>query len=370
MKSEGRTFQRGKTQWIAYYLDGKEFRESAESQDVKKAEKLLKKRLKEIGADQLGLSKFTTPQVKKLTIHDLLESLKADFELRKILSDQNRSGIKAADDAFGRIKAVAFGSKQVKAYITKQLADSYANATINRVTGFVEQAFALAVTEDRWFTKVPHITRLSEAENVRQGFCTKDEFLRVHANLPEDLKDFALFAFSTGWRSGEIKCMDWSNVQDNDGFIRMRPDQCKNQHGHSVPVVDELVGIVERRREARTVKVNGTTTLSHFVFHRGGAKVGDFRKAWAAARKAAGLPNLIFHDLRRSAVTALVNSGVPQLVAMTISGHKTDSMFKRYAIKIEDEQVSAMVAVAAYHKKKLAEAEARKQSTNLVSIAK
>jgi integrase len=368
MKSNGRTFQRGKTQWIAYYLDGKEFRESAESEEPKDAEKLLKKRLKEIGADQLGVLKFTTPQIKKLTIHDLLESLKADFELRKILGDQNRSGIKLADEAFGKIKAVAFGSKQVKAYIKTQSAAGYKNATINRVTGFVEQAFALAVTEDRWFTKIPHITRLSEAANVRQGFCSKEEFLRVHENLPADLQDFALFAFSTGMRSGEIKCMDWSNVQDADSFIRMRPDQCKNQHGHSVPVIDELMGIIQRRREARTIQIDGTTTLSRFVFHRGdGLEIGDFRKSWAAACEAAGKPNLLFHDLRRAAVTALVNSGVPQLVAMSISGHKTDSMFKRYAIKIEDEQVAAMQAVAAYHAKKIAQAE---QKRSVVSISK
>jgi hypothetical protein len=191
MKSNGRTFQRGKTQWIAYYLDGKEFRESAESEDPKDAEKLLKTRLKEVGADQLGLATFTTPQVKKLTIHDLLESLKADFELRKILSDQNKSGIKFADDNFGHVKAAAFNPAHVDAYIKQQLADNYANATINRVTGFVEQSFALAVREGK-FHKVPYIKRLSEKDNVRQGFCSEEEFLRVHAKLPEDLKDFAM----------------------------------------------------------------------------------------------------------------------------------------------------------------------------------
>jgi hypothetical protein len=58
---------------------------------------------------------------------------------------------------------------------------------------------------------------------------------------------------------------------------------------------------------------------------------------------------LLFHDLRRSAVTAMVQAHVPQLIAMQISGHKTASMFKRYSISVEDELRDAMAATEAYH---------------------
>jgi len=145
---------------------------------------------------------------------------------------------------------------------------------------------------------------------MRQGFCSKEEFLRVHANLPNDLRDFALFAFATGWRCGEIAGLDWSNVQDNDTMIRLRPDQAKNGFGRSVPVEGELVEVIERRRAVRRVDANGTAQLSHLVFHRGdGLEIGDFRKSWASATAAAGLHNVLFHDLRRAAVTAMVNAG-------------------------------------------------------------
>lgn len=148
-------------------------------------------------------------------------------------------------------------------------------------------------------------------------------------------------------------------------MVRLRPDQAKNRCGRSVPVHGELVGIIERRRAARLVNGN---ELSGLVFHHGdGLPVGDFRKSWARAAKAAGVPNLLFHDLRRSAVSHMVHAGVPQLVAMSISGHKTASMFARYAIKTEDEQAAALAAVADYHKRKLAEGEARK-ADNVVSM--
>jgi integrase len=151
-------------------------------------------------------------------------------------------------------------------------------------------------------------------------------------------------------------------------MIRLRPEQAKNGFGRSVPVEGELVEVIKRRRVARRVDADGTAQLSHLVFHRGdGLEIGDFRKSWAKATAAAGLPNLLFHDLRRAAVTAMVNAGVPQLVAMSLSGHRTSSMFFRYGIKVEDEQRAAMAATAAYHAKKTAQAE---QKRNVVSIAK
>ena len=69
-----------------------------------------------------------------------------------------------------------------------------------------------------------------------------------------------------------------------------------------------------------------------FVFHSDGQKIGDFRKAWKTACKKNGLEGVIVHDLRRCAARNLSRAGVPEAVAMEITGHKTRSMYRRYRI--------------------------------------
>ena len=78
-----------------------------------------------------------------------------------------------------------------------------------------------------------------------------------------------------------------------------------------------------------------------WVFSCYGERVGDFRYAWNTARVAAGLPGLLFHDLRRSAVVNLERAGVARSVAMSITGHKTESVYTRYAIADTTAQAEA-----------------------------
>jgi integrase len=72
--------------------------------------------------------------------------------------------------------------------------------------------------------------------------------------------------------------------------------------------------------------------VGEFVFMSDRERIGSFNKAWKSACKRSGLEGLLFHDLRRTGIRNLVRAGVPERVAMAISGHKARAVFERYNV--------------------------------------
>jgi integrase len=109
------------------------------------------------------------------------------------------------------------------------------------------------------------------------------------------------------------------------------------RHRRSFPITPELRKILERRQEYTRRCERAQARIIPFVFHHKGGPVKSFRRTWADACKRAGLPGLLFHDLRRSAVRNLERAGVSRSVAMKLTGHKTESVYRRYAIVAESD---------------------------------
>jgi len=128
----GRVFQRGSVFWIAYCLRGKEFRESAKTDDPKKAERFLKHRLKETGADVIGAKSFVTPQSQRTTVTELLDALERDLRLREKLSPSVTSNVKHLRAYFGAMRAVDVNADCVARYIEDLLAKEYSICIFSR----------------------------------------------------------------------------------------------------------------------------------------------------------------------------------------------------------------------------------------------
>jgi integrase len=354
-RGDGRVYLRGTTWWASYYLRGVKYRESTESADEKQAEKFLRARLKEIHADEIGARTFVTPKASRLTVSELCKALKADFELRGKASAQNLSHLRRVETDFGARRASELTAEFIDAYVSGRLADSTSAkgeviagdkpATVNRTLQMLGQCFQLAIRRGH-LSRAPYIRHLSESGNARQGFFSEQELAAVIGHLPEDLRDFVRFAAATGMRKNEVTSLAWSDVHGD--VLTLRGENAKNGEARNVPLVGELAAIVERRKAARQVEVDGTARMVEFIFHRDGAPVAEFRKSWATACKKANCSGKLFHDLRRSAVRNMTQAGTPQAVAMKISGHKTPSMFQRYNIVATDDLRTALQRTEEY----------------------
>jgi integrase len=341
---------------------GKEHRESTGTPDLKMARRRHRQRLDEIAADRQGLKKFLSPVAQRTPIGALLDDLEADYRLRTVKSwAQVQSHLRPIRAHFGTWRAVDLTAEAVDAYIEARLDADKAAATINRETQLLGQAMRLALERGR-ITALPSIRHLPE-RNVRQGFFERPDLEAVVAALPDYLQDFTWFGSFTGWRRGEIISLRWADVDRDGGAIRLRPEASKNGRGRTVILAGELAGLMERRWRARVVTDGPASRVAELVFHRDGAPIGDFRKAWASACVAAGLfqvivgdtegterrvPSRLFHDLRRTAVRTMIRAGVREGVAMAISGHRTRSIFDRYNITSEADLREAMRQTSQY----------------------
>jgi integrase len=163
-----------------------------------------------------------------------------------------------------------------------------------------------------------------------------------------ELANVVRFAFATGWRTAsEVLPLEWRHVDWQARTVRLDPGTTKNEEGRSFPFTAAIEKILKDQLAIHeTLKKAGT--ICPYVFHRDGERIVYFRAAWMNACKAAGCPGALVHDMRRSAVRTFERASVPRSVAMSIVGHKTESIYRRYAIVDEAMQREAAVRLDAW----------------------
>jgi integrase len=339
MKTErgnGRIYKREGCQfWYAQYYDlnGKIQRPSTGETDERKAYAHLAKL---IAKRDVGVAVGTA--YERTTLGELIEDVYKNYEVRALRSLLRTKACGAhLTEFFGeRRKVKTLSSPELDDYVLMRQKEKASNGTIIRELALLQRAFTLG-KRNRKIANPPAVPSLTPPK-PREGFLTHPEWLKLHAALPEDLKDPVAFPYLSGWRVGEMKTLRWSDVDRLGKRIVLRPEHSKNGESRTLIFGADGWAIIERAA-ARQIPTVGE------VFTREGRAIRWFYKSWIKARRDAGLPTLKVHDLRRSAIRNLVRAGVPESVAMKCSGHKSATVFQRYNVTSDADIADAMVAL-------------------------
>ena len=324
----GRIYKRGKLWWIQYGFRGEIYRESSNSHTKKDATTLLRERMAE-----MGIGKFVGPRKERLTFDDLAAMIKTDYKVNgRKSADRLALALRHLRAFFGTSLVLDITTDRVRLYISARQDEGAANASIRIELAALKRAFRLAV-EAGHLTAPSYIPSV-KVSNTREGFFEMAELERVIGALPKPLRPVVLFAGLTGWRKGEILPLQWSRVDFEAGVVRLAPGETKNDEGREFPfrAFPKLQALLEVQREYTREIERKHGTIIPWVFHRSGKPIRSMQAAWRKACIEAGLDGWLFHDIRRTAVRNLESAGVSRSVAMKLTGHKTESVYQRYAI--------------------------------------
>lgn len=326
MAKRGTVYQRGTVYWIKYYRNGKPYFESSKSTKKMVANKLLEQRLGEIAQGKVPGIHFD-----RVTFEDLAEGLIMDYKInRKKSMARAKQCITHLSETFARMRVTGIDTPMIEGYIEKRRGKGAKNATVNRELAALKRAFNIGARQTPpKVSMVPYIPMLKES-NTRKGFFEHGEFLAIRDALPEYLKGYVTFSYYKGWRKEEVSGLKWSQVDRENWIVRLEPGETKNEDARTVYLEEELKEVFQKQWEAR----KKSKKLLPYVFpnREGKGKIVDLRKAWKRAAEETGIKNKLFHDFRRTAVRNMVRAGIPERVAMMVSGHKTRSVFDRYNI--------------------------------------
>jgi integrase len=341
---------------------------------------------------QVASGNFHGIKAERVTFDELAGDIIRDYEDNNQQVWRLKISLNHLSGFFRGMKAKLITNDVVKnhyiPYRKKQ--DPYvANSTLNSEISALIRMFSLALEADPPKLKqAPRIKKLSTKGNQRTGFFEIDDYMKMKNALSEYLVPSFMLAYKSGMRREEIYSILIEQYNAFEKQLILKPLDTKTKEPRILKLDPEMDEVIRKQIEIRN---NKYSDCPYIFYNEKGGRIKDFRESWDNALIKAGYElkfickacktviklnhnpnrkkklickcgctelkrdNKLFHDLRRTGVRNLVRSGVPEKVAMQISGHKTRTVFENYNITSEQDLNDAVEKSYEYQKKKEAE---------------
>lgn len=345
----GHLYLRGRTYWMKFYVAGRPVYESTHQTKETLAQRVLNTRLGKVALGELVL-----PRLDRITYDEAAKDLRDYYTSSgKRNLDEAEFRLTHLDTFFRHYRLTAIGPADITRYVVRRQEAKASNGTINRELGVLGRLLRLAYKNGK-LLRLPVVEKLKEAA-PRQGFFERERFLAVRRHIAGDLQAAVTISYTYGWRmQSEVLTLERRQLDLEAGTLRLEPGTTKNDDGRLVYLTTELKTILQVQLERVDTLQRKLGRIVPYLFpflsgrQRAGKRRTDFRKAWATACKKAGVPAMLRHDLRRTAVRNLERASVPRSQAMKITGHRTESVYRRYAIVSEADVREAVQKLDGY----------------------
>jgi integrase len=329
----GGVFKRRDTFWVHYSIHGRVIRESAHTTSRDEALAFLARRRCETGTTA------PAPRDEQHTVAMLCGRVLARYMKRKQASVATVRGHEKAWLAAlgGATRLDTLSVETLTPILEGWEGDDYSAATINRRLSFLR--LGLRLVGRRMQIDFGELRKAEE--NTRNGYLSRADFDKLYAAalaFDPDLAEFFAWLYVTGMRKGEARKLTVAMVDRRTWTLRIPGRVQKHRKDRGL----QLSGIMRTLVAARLAK---QTRGCEFLFHRAGEPIRDFKHAWKTLVATAGLEDVRPHDLRRSAVTNMLEARFSIAQVMAITGHRTPAMVLRYAQVVDehlDEKVAAL----------------------------
>jgi len=349
-RGAGMLYQRGRVWWIKYYANGRPVYESTGTDKETLARRVLNDRLGRVATGQPIL-----PRLDRVTYREAAAALRDHYSVtgaRNLTEAEYR--LAHLDRFFAHRRLATIGPADAEQYALVRQRAKASNGTINRELAVLGRMLKLAYEHGK-LARLPILRKLEEAA-PRQGFFEAPQFEAVRRRLPADLQVAVSVAYTFGWRmQSEVLRLERRQLDLEAGTLRLDPGRTKNGDGRVVVLTAELKARLAEQLARVDALQKRTGRIIPYLFpyltgkRRLGERRRDFRKAWATACRCAGVAGRLRHDLRRTAVRNMEQAGVPRSVATKLTGHRTEAVYRRYAIVSPADLQAAAVRLDGYN---------------------